>query len=635
MAVTHPVEGALVNAQQVGGLQAMSGAVSDSGGGYQINQSLGPGTYNVTAGAFGYLSSSRLGDVNSTSDVQRLDFDLGRSGLIWGRVLGFDGNPIVGAVVTLESSTSGSTVGATYTDENGSYFFADGIATGNYIVSADFQFPFEYGASQVLLGGNYSGPTFSYPDAPYMVPGYLGLSSGYVSVANGTSVEAPELVLLKSGVITGSVTDQQGRSIANAALEVTSTNEPPHFYITNSTGQFTAAYDLTAGTCNVTPVALGYAGSTSTVTMSAGGTANVSIQMFQSATVKGRVTRLSDGTPIPGAFVDLKSLDGVYNQVAATGSDGSYAISSGLGPDSYNLTLTMGTQTLASMALNLTAGQAASQDLATDVFFLSGTVRANSTTGPGVPSADVSLTYSGPSGSASYASSDAQGVYRLVVPVVNGTGGETAQATLTASASGFNVTSLSLNLTIGTDASKDLVLIPAASGQGGAPSATITGTVDGEDGPSLPLSTMLWNVFDPAGAYSVEINGTGVMLNVLGNSAQGMLSMVVAGPAGTTGQMTIYLPASYYSGPFAVSSSLAETPTVVSQGLQGSRDAITLSYAQGVQTLTLTKSVPVPEFPGALAMAAVGAACAVALFCERKLRTSDPGSPPGGVLLWD
>jgi hypothetical protein len=356
------------------------------------------------------------------------------------------------------------------------------------------------------------------------------------------------------------------------------------------------------------------------VSATAGGTLNTNLQMSPSAQIQGRVTRQSDGAPIPGAFVGLKSQDGLYNQVSITGADGRYSIATGLGPDTYAFFLAIGAQTVSNSTISLAVGQSASVDLTADAFFMTGTVHANSTSGAGIAAADVSLTYSGPPGNAAYSSTDASGAFRLVIPVANGTRGEQALATVTASAPGFNMTTISLNLTIGTDAFQDVVLLPSPTGPSGAASATIRGTVTGSDGPVLPFTLVSWHIVDGNITYEVGLNSSSDVIYVMGSSGADQLSFVAAGPGGTTGQTTVELPTSTFVGPFAATSSPGPDPIITSQSIQGNDYVVTLTYGQSSHLITLIKASPVPEFPGPAALAAAGASVAVAMSCERALK---------------
>jgi hypothetical protein len=199
-----------------------------------------------------------------------------------------------------------------------------------------------------------------------------------------------------------------------------------------------------------------------------------------------------------------------------------------------------------------------------------------------------------------------------------------ALATLTGSAPGFNVTNISLNLTIGTDTAQDLVLLLSPFGPPQIASATIKGTVTGSDGPALPSTLIWWHVADGNLTYLVGFNSNSSILYATASSQSDQIAFVAAGPGATTAQATVRLPSSYFSGPFAATSSPGPDPTILSQSLQGSEYVITLAFGHSTHLITLIKALPVPEFPGPAALAAAGASVAVALLYERARRQEAP-----------
>jgi hypothetical protein len=195
-----------------------SSASTDQNGMYVINSSIVPGQYSVTASDTGFLEQSTTAMINTTSDVDTLNFNLARSGIVWGRVIGFDGHPVVGAEVSLTNNGFGPSPSSVITDSNGMYYFFEGVDNGNYSAKVDFQFSFSLLATLLQFKANATDLNFPYPDAPYLANGYVGAtSSAFLTTAGGVT-QVPDVVLQQSGVITGQVTDGLGHGLANVPV---------------------------------------------------------------------------------------------------------------------------------------------------------------------------------------------------------------------------------------------------------------------------------------------------------------------------------------------------------------------------------------------------------------------------------
>ncbi|MGA1974500.1 MAG: hypothetical protein ABSG92_02600 [Conexivisphaerales archaeon] len=66
----------------------------------------------------------------------------------------------------------------------------------------------------------------------------------------------------------------------------------------------------------------------------------------------------------------------------------------------------------------------------------------------------------------------------------------------------------------------------------------------------------------------------------------------------------------------------------MSQSVKGAEDVMTLTYGHSSRVITLIVEAPVPEFPGAFVLAAVGSPVMVAIFYERKSRNMTPRRQP-------
>jgi hypothetical protein len=121
-----PIEGATVAV-----IGAGLSAISDAEGGYTI-ENVPADTYDVTASADGYQSSTEQGVEVGGDETVDLDFTLAlvTRGTISGRVSDADGADISGATVLIEGTDLSAT-----TDDVGTYTIAD-IPTGEYQVTA-------------------------------------------------------------------------------------------------------------------------------------------------------------------------------------------------------------------------------------------------------------------------------------------------------------------------------------------------------------------------------------------------------------------------------------------------------------------------------------------------------------------
>ncbi|MCS7158195.1 MAG: carboxypeptidase-like regulatory domain-containing protein [Blastocatellia bacterium] len=140
-----PLSRAVVTAQRRGGVATFQ-AKTDRSGRYTLE--VEPGTYFIRAEKGGYVATaySVEGTASDPTPITveagksvTIDLRLARGGVITGRILDEDGEPLVGAIVTAERKREESLGGAVSemarTDDRGVYRIY-GLASGRYYVSA-------------------------------------------------------------------------------------------------------------------------------------------------------------------------------------------------------------------------------------------------------------------------------------------------------------------------------------------------------------------------------------------------------------------------------------------------------------------------------------------------------------------
>lgn len=204
----EPVGQGLVSFMPQGGkgFEALKLAPLDAAGAYRVELNE-PGRYlvsvQVTGGGMQQQNVEHRVEIPETDD-HTLDLELPLGG-IRGRVLGPDGEPLVGAPVTLgsdEGLRSGTFMGGNYaqatTDAGGRYAF-DYLRPGSYAVAA----------GGALFGGALGSETF----------GGRVVHAG-LRVAEGEVLERVDFRLEKPGDLTGRVVDAGGAGVAGASVYV-------------------------------------------------------------------------------------------------------------------------------------------------------------------------------------------------------------------------------------------------------------------------------------------------------------------------------------------------------------------------------------------------------------------------------
>jgi protocatechuate 3,4-dioxygenase beta subunit len=208
-------------------------ATTDSNGNYNMATNLATGSYNISALLpEGHVTKTRTVPLTAGTQTTGIDMALDRSGIISGTVTAFpSGTPIANATVSAISTASATQYyGYNQTDATGHYRIASGLGTATYTIYA------QYGT-----GFNYTSD---------------------INVTAGTETPNIDLQLVitpppASGIITGTVTDQNGKPITNAQV----TAEGPAGIGTAETdnnGNYIISTGIPTGTYTVSATATGY-----------------------------------------------------------------------------------------------------------------------------------------------------------------------------------------------------------------------------------------------------------------------------------------------------------------------------------------------------------------------------------------
>lgn len=311
-----PVGGAFVYASGAEG-QGYGYTTTDGSGHYSLSKGLKTGNYTVTVWAVGYLMGNTDNvPVTAGQPTTGISFDLQLSGAVSGTVTdAVSSNPLSGILV-IAYTGSGGFAWQAITGSDGKYDIATNLATGSYNI------------------------TVLFPE------GHIAQSSVQV-VAAGAEVKNVNLVLPRSGIISGKITTPEGTPMNNVTI-MASDAGAFGYTTTNATGDYRISSGLGTDTYTVTAIAsgdgLGGINYTQDVSVTAGlETSDVDMELSVTAPtpsgiIAGQVTDVSTGKPIADASVTATgSLGGSGS--ATTDSNGEYTISSGLTTTgSYNVT---------------------------------------------------------------------------------------------------------------------------------------------------------------------------------------------------------------------------------------------------------------------------------------------------------
>ncbi|GAF88690.1 unnamed protein product, partial [marine sediment metagenome] len=263
---------------------------------------LGEGSYTVYcyAPSGSDLADTRKSNISVTSgQTTTVDFTLVEGGIITGRVLDSDGNPVNNARV----SASGPTSESAYTTETGTYTITN-LGEGSYTVYC-----------YAPAGSDLADTRKS----------NISVISGQTTTVN--------FILVKGSIITGQVLDSDGNPVNNAWV-----------YASGPTGE--GAYTTATGSYTITNLGAGsytvycYAPSgsdlaakrESNISVISGQTTTVDFILVKGGIITGQVLD-SDGNPVNNAWVYAS---GPTGEGAYTTETGAYTITN-LGAGSYTV----------------------------------------------------------------------------------------------------------------------------------------------------------------------------------------------------------------------------------------------------------------------------------------------------------
>jgi hypothetical protein len=367
---------------------------------------LDSGNYTVEASALGFIDTSVQNiRVNAGLETPNVNILMPVSGAISGRITdAVSGSPLPSIIVAAENVSGSVTYGSVgFSGGNGNYLINTNLATGIYNVSVSF------GA------------------------GYLAKTVTGVSVTAGTTTSNVNIALSRSAIISGTVTD----SVSSAVLPgisvyaVSLSGEFVSFDQTDSSGKYTLNTNLGTGTYNVTTLFPSkYIDRTITgVAVTAGNQYTINLALDPSGVISGRVTSLTTGAPVAGAFVT--ATDGESFGFATTNSTGYYRITDGLETGSYTVFASFGGGFNTVLGVSVTQGQETGNVNLQLTLTPSGTITGRVTNSTGSPLESATVEANGPSGSG-FAQTDSNGNY-----VIN-TGLGTGTYNVTASQTGYN-----------------------------------------------------------------------------------------------------------------------------------------------------------------------------------------------------
>ena len=322
-----PLSGATV---MVEGDNGFAEASTGFDGVFTVTEGLGEGSYVVHVSARGYISkvlSNVIIKAGAETDLG--DITLQPSGVVRGRVVGPDGEPISGALVSI--ILNDEVVSSTFSGADGAFTFDSDLVSGTYKIHAS---TFSYTGISFIMGVPILG------EGEVFAEGYtVGEVTG-VRVVEGQETAGVEVKLGKSGIISGLVKEKEtGKPVPGVIVLAYQPDGMYGFFgVTGNDGRYRIANNLASGTYNVAPLfPKGYVWATTdakAVTVTAGlETSNVDFELEKSGIISGFVV-YSDGAPAPNATVIAYS-DSEYLGSAMTGYDGAFRIDSGLGTGTY------------------------------------------------------------------------------------------------------------------------------------------------------------------------------------------------------------------------------------------------------------------------------------------------------------
>ena len=287
-------------------------AATNAQGRYLISEGLTTGTYNVTVLAEGYLLAE-TGSIKVTAGAESsgANFFLKLSGIVSGKVTdAVSAQSLQQIMVMAVPVDAGGAYGwQGVTDAEGKYRIATNLATGKYNLTAFF------------------------PD------GHLTKAVGPISVTAGAEAKGVDLVLERSGTISGKVRSSAGPPLAGATvMAMASAGQSTGSAQTDADGNFKIASGLGTGTYTVyATYASSMPGIQQNIKVTQGRETtgiDFTLTVAPSGSINGRITDIN-GNPVALASVAAEGPTG--SGTARTDTNGNYLISKGLGAGTYTV----------------------------------------------------------------------------------------------------------------------------------------------------------------------------------------------------------------------------------------------------------------------------------------------------------
>lgn len=571
-------------------------AFADPAGVY-LAEGLPPGSYTVVAAAPNFQTESASVTVTAgVTETVRLALQPNPGGIA-GRVTDAEtGEGLPGATVKVTDSSS-ALVGLALTDSQG-VFEVDGLRPGSYTVSAIHD-----GYQHDLIGavvdaGNTTPVALGLFPNPGSIVGTLQPSPNgtlvqlydmgnlfvasriadpegrfrFDNIAAGTylvTAAAQDFITVQAGVtvrsgqesalalsllpapasVSGTVTDPGGNPVTNAVIRFLDVDEVLVGIGSTDANGFYETGNLPGGSLILTVTAPGFAGAMGGVTAQPGQTVTGASFVLEPApgSITGQVTDVSNGLPVPGAAILIRSSDsqGVLITSLATTLFGNYSAEN-LQPGSYTVTASAPGYATRSLGAVVAGGQAASASFVLPILTgaIAGTVRVvgnRLVEGEGVT---IRLL-------------DSKGI--MLESLLANQDGTFAFTNLPpgayqvhASSPGFVAATVAVRVSAQETAAADLIL----EAEPGQLAGTVTDAVTG-----IPVSGAILTVSDPAGSFIGQGVSGGTGAFSLDRLPSGQLSVSVTAPGyGAVGSGVVILPGQ----PTAVSFVLTPEPGQVS-----------------------------------------------------------------------
>jgi len=217
----NPIKDLMVIASSIG--QEGSFAITDASGAYRMSNNLGTGTYNVTLfSPTGYVWSFTDAiqvQVQAGQETEDVNFQLDKSAKISGNVIYSDGSPAPNASVTAYSQDF-KYFSAAASDMSGNFVLGSNLGAGDYILMASAGRVFSF------------LPVNVHVDAGEEVSGITITLSG---------------IGISQAIVAGTVTDNNGKALADAEVETVSGVSSPSSVFTDENGKYTLTVYLPEG----------------------------------------------------------------------------------------------------------------------------------------------------------------------------------------------------------------------------------------------------------------------------------------------------------------------------------------------------------------------------------------------------